>query len=113
MLSAKTRHELAEDVEFMLETDHPLRVVARLGRKPSAVARALYREGRPDLARPFARIDQRQRRAAPGFSRPSRAKSSRREQARGGTLTASHPLPGQSDRPGISGRVRAVLREVA
>jgi hypothetical protein len=70
-VSAKTRHLLAEDVEFMLTSDHPLRIAERVGRTPSTIARALYREGRPDLAQPFDEIEY-ERRKASGYVRPSR-----------------------------------------
>jgi len=71
-VTAKTRHLLAEDVEFMLDTDHPLRIAERVGRKPGTIARALYREGRPDLAQPFNAIKYEDRKAE-GWVRSSRA----------------------------------------
>jgi hypothetical protein len=65
------RDELVEDVEHLLGYDRPLRIVERVGSTPSAVARALHRAGRPDLARPFDRLYYEQRLAA-GWKRPPR-----------------------------------------
>jgi hypothetical protein len=78
-LAAKNRHELVEDVEHMLSgyvghmlsTDTPRQILDRLGRSAAAVERGLLREGRPDLARPFARLRWEERRAA-GWVRPVR-----------------------------------------
>lgn len=48
------RHELIEDVEWMLVCgEHPSRICARLGMSAAAVERRMYRAGRPDLARHF------------------------------------------------------------
>lgn len=53
MSNTKVRHEYVEEVEFLRETMQPAEVCLRLGKKAGTLARALYREGRPDLAAPF------------------------------------------------------------
>jgi len=70
-LAPKNRHELVEDVEHLLSIDTPRQILPRLGRSAAAVERGLLREGRPDLARPFARLRWEERRAA-GWVRPVR-----------------------------------------
>ena len=51
------RADLVEDVEFLLQHGADLDEVSkRLGRSVGALARGLYRAGRPDLARPFERL---------------------------------------------------------
>ena len=51
------RDALAEDVEWMLHNGEGIsQILTRLGRTPTAIARALYRAGRGDLATPFNRL---------------------------------------------------------
>jgi len=54
---ARQRQERIEDVEFLLEqrTD-PALIAERLGLSPAALAKSLYRSGRPDLANRFQRV---------------------------------------------------------
>lgn len=48
------RADLVEDVEWMLDGgDTPTQILTRLATTPTAIARRLYRAGRPDLARLF------------------------------------------------------------
>jgi len=53
---ARQRQERVEDVEFLLDnrTD-PDSIPGRLGMTHAALAKAMHRAGRPDLARPFWR----------------------------------------------------------
>lgn len=51
------RDVVLEEVEHLLGFgDRPRRIAAQLGMQPEAIARALYRADRPDLARAFERI---------------------------------------------------------
>lgn len=52
------RAALVEDVEWLLDSDEtPSTIAARYGIASASVARALYRAGRPDLARRFENAD--------------------------------------------------------
>ena len=56
------RDAIAEDVEWLLSAGvGHTEIAARLKLKPGSVARALYRAGRPDLARPFNSLHVRSR----------------------------------------------------
>ena len=50
------REEVVEEVEFLLLPRGAEGTAAALGMTPAAIARACYRAGRPDLARPFGRL---------------------------------------------------------
>lgn len=52
-----TTEELIEDVEWMAKTrETPERMATRIGSTVEAVARRLYRAGRPDLANQFQHV---------------------------------------------------------
>lgn len=56
---------LVEEVEFLRDAGSSAeQVIVRLGMNASAISRSLQRAGRPDLARPYAAIERRIRRAA-------------------------------------------------
>lgn len=58
--------DVAEDVtELAANGETPERIATRLGMTPAAIARAMYRAERPDLARPFNALDKRTRRRNP------------------------------------------------
>lgn len=57
--------DVLSEVEFLLGQRSPDAIATALGyTRPSSTARALYRAGRPDLARPFNNADWRTRHAA-------------------------------------------------
>lgn len=59
-LDIRHRHPLAENVEWLTDAgESPDTIAARLGHTPSSLARALYRAGWPELARPYSRIGRR------------------------------------------------------
>lgn len=52
--TARPLADLIEDVEWLLGTDAPESIAARVGyNRPRTLARRLFRNGRPDLARHF------------------------------------------------------------
>jgi IS30 family transposase len=54
LMAEKIRHNYVEDVEWFKDGGmEAAEIAVRLGKKPGTLARALYREGRPDLAAPF------------------------------------------------------------
>lgn len=58
----RVRDYYAEEVEFLRSLGSSDAEITRaLGVTPRNLARALYRVGRPDLARPFGRIEKRER----------------------------------------------------
>ena len=61
----RRREHVVAEVEFLLTDRSPDDVAAALGYAgPGSIARALYRAGRPDLARPFNNADWQAHRAA-------------------------------------------------
>ena len=57
-----TRHEAVEEVEFLTSCgESPERIIERLGTTATALAKSLRRADRPDLARPFECIRNKQR----------------------------------------------------
>jgi hypothetical protein len=60
---ARSRADLIDDVETLRGVD-PETAARRIAKKPEAIARGLYRAGRPDLARPFEAAAKRARRAS-------------------------------------------------
>lgn len=61
-MSAKVRDYYAEEVEHLTSFGlHPEATAARIGVSVQTLARALYREQRPDLARPFERLHNQER----------------------------------------------------
>jgi hypothetical protein len=58
VVAEKVRHNYVEDVEWLKSCGQEAAEIAiRLEKKPGTLARALYREGRPDLAAPFNALD--------------------------------------------------------
>jgi len=54
-----------DDVDFLMQAgEAPEQITARLGTAAGTLARYLFRHDRPDLARPFWRLDASERRAA-------------------------------------------------
>jgi len=61
---ATKRDMYAEEVEHLLSFGTPIPAILKaLGVTPSALSKALYREGRTDLANPIARYQWKMRRA--------------------------------------------------
>lgn len=66
-MSAKVRDYYAAETQRLLEAGTaPAAITARLGILPGSLGRALAREGRHDLARPFWREAESTRRRTPG-----------------------------------------------